>query len=169
MTTKAEPWQIVLMLFNIDVIFTHFILLFSRFDIIAAYGLIKLCKKGLGAPFYCAPACGWKGGTQYQRGVVSPPSAAAKTVQPGLRPVGNAPLSPPAAVLPPEGEVCSPFLLVLTYVAHFIAPLESPPPGETPPQAAEGVHFHAREGGWPVFPRAKPGCKGFIQTGAPSF
>ena len=49
MTTKAEPRQIVLMLFNIDVIFTHFILLFSRFDIIAAYGLIKFCKKGLGA------------------------------------------------------------------------------------------------------------------------
>ena len=49
MTTKAEPWQIVLMLFNIDVIFTHFILLFSRFDIIAAYGLIKFCKKR-GAP-----------------------------------------------------------------------------------------------------------------------
>ena len=45
MTTKAEPWQIVLMLFNIDVIFTHYILLFSRFDIIAAYGLIKFCKK----------------------------------------------------------------------------------------------------------------------------
>jgi hypothetical protein len=37
------------MLFNIDVIFTHYILLFSRFDIIAAYGLIKLCKKR-GAP-----------------------------------------------------------------------------------------------------------------------
>ena len=32
---------------------------------------------------------------------------AAKTIKPGLRPVGNAPLSPPAAVLPPEGEVCS--------------------------------------------------------------
>jgi len=43
---------------------------------------------------------------------------------------------------------------------------KSPPPGETPPQAAEGVHFHARKGGWPVFHRAKPGCKGFIQTGA---
>ena len=50
MTTKAEPRQIVLMLFNIDVIFTHFILLFSRFDIIAAYGLIKLCKKGVQRP-----------------------------------------------------------------------------------------------------------------------
>ena len=45
------------------------------------------------------------------------------------------------APLPPVGEVCSPLSLVLTYVAHFIAPLESPPPGETPPQAAEGVHF----------------------------
>ena len=45
------------------------------------------------------------------------------------------------APLPPVGEVCSPLFLVLTYVAHFIAPLESPPPGETPPQAAEGVHF----------------------------
>ena len=30
-----------------------------------------------------------------------------KTGQPGLRPAGNTPLSPPAAVLPPEGEVCS--------------------------------------------------------------
>ena len=27
---------------------------------------------------------------------------------------GNAPLSPPAAVLPPKGEVCSPLSLVLT-------------------------------------------------------
>ena len=76
---------------------------------------------------------------------------AAKTVQPGLQPVGNAPLwvlrttSPKGkhvtgfrvATLPyksssfatPEGEVYFPLLLVLTYVAHFIAPLESPPPG----------------------------------------
>ena len=52
MTTKAEPWQIVLMLFNIDVIFAHFILLFSCFDIIAAYGLIKLCKKGGGSALW---------------------------------------------------------------------------------------------------------------------
>ena len=37
---------------------------------------------------------------------------AAKTVQPGLRPVGNAPLLPTAP--PPEGEVYSPLLLVLT-------------------------------------------------------
>ena len=50
MTTKAEPWQIVLMLFNIDVIFTHFILLFSRFNVTVAYGLIKFCKKKGGAP-----------------------------------------------------------------------------------------------------------------------
>ena len=34
-----------------------------------------------------------------------PPVGGRKTIQPGLRPVGNAPLSPPAAVLPPEGEV----------------------------------------------------------------
>ena len=47
----------------------------------------------------------------------------------------------PLRGLPPKGEVCSPLFLVLTYVAHFIALLESPPPGETPPQAAEGVHF----------------------------
>jgi hypothetical protein len=33
------------MLFNIDVIFTHFILLFSRFKVTVAYGLIKFCKK----------------------------------------------------------------------------------------------------------------------------
>ena len=32
----------------------------------------------------------------------------------GLAPVGNAPLLPPSAVLPPEGEVCSPLTLVLT-------------------------------------------------------
>ena len=57
MTTKAEPWQIVLMLFNIDVIFTHFILLFSRFDIMAAYGLIKFCKKGVQRPLG-AEGCG---------------------------------------------------------------------------------------------------------------
>jgi hypothetical protein len=51
------------MLFNIDVIFTHFILLFSRFDIIAAYGLIKLCKKGVQRPLG-AEGCGIAQGTR---------------------------------------------------------------------------------------------------------
>ena len=55
MTTKAEPRQIVLMLFNIDVIFTHFILLFSRFDVISAYGLIKFCKKRARRPILLCP------------------------------------------------------------------------------------------------------------------
>ena len=99
---------------------------------------------------------------------------------------GNAPLLPTAP--PPEGEVCSPLFLVLTYVAHFIAPLESPPPGwqrnwicrgvkrpENPvtcfpvercrQRRQKGCISHARQGGLPVFHRAKPGCKGFIQTG----
>ena len=40
------------------------------------------------------------------------------------------------------------------------------PLGEVPRSGQGGAHFHARKGGWPVFPRAKPGCKGFIQTGA---
>ena len=35
---------------------------------------------------------------------IQPPCRAGKTGKPGLRPDGNAPLSPPAAVLPPEGE-----------------------------------------------------------------
>ena len=35
----------------------------------------------------------------------------------------------PLRGLPPEGEVFSMLFLVLTYIAHFIAPLESPPPG----------------------------------------
>ncbi len=38
---------------------------------------------------------------------IQPPCRAGKTGKPGLWPDGNAPLSPPAAVLPPEGEVCS--------------------------------------------------------------
>ena len=38
---------------------------------------------------------------------IQPPCRAGKTSKPGLRPDGNAPLSPPAAVLPPKGEVCS--------------------------------------------------------------
>ena len=38
---------------------------------------------------------------------LKPPCRAEKTSKPGLRPDGNVPLSPPAAVLPPEGEVCS--------------------------------------------------------------
>ncbi len=85
------------------------------------------------------------------------------------------------APLPPVGKVCSPLFLVLTYVAHFIAPLESPPPGwqantiRREPQATEnrvrrfpverrrqrrqkGCISHARQGGWLVFHRAKPGC-----------
>ena len=126
-----------------------------------------------------------------------PPAAAtlpeaAKTIKPGLRPVGNAPLSPPAAVLPPEGEVCSPFLLVLTYVAHFIAPLESPPLGwqantiRKEPQATEnrvrrfpverrhqkrqkGCISHARKGGLPVFPSPIRAVVRFFHTSAPSF
>ena len=42
---------------------------------------------------------------------LKPPCRAGKTGKPGLWPDGNAPLSPPAAVLPPEGEVCSTFTL----------------------------------------------------------
>ena len=56
----------------------------------------------------------------------------------------------------PEGEVCSPLPLVLTYVTYCIAPLESPPPGETPPQAAEGVHFPRPKGGCPVLYKLVP-------------
>ena len=33
-------------------------------------------------------------------------------------------------------------------------------------QPPKGVHFRRPQGGCMVFPRAKPGCKGFIQTGA---
>ena len=48
-----------------------------------------------------------------------------------------------------------------------IAKNKVPPPGgrwwRQPPK---GVHFRRPQGGCMVFPRAKPGCKGFIQTGA---
>jgi hypothetical protein len=48
---------------------------------------------------------------------LKPPCRAEKTGKPGLRPDGNAPLSPPAAVLLLKGEVCStlslPALLVI--------------------------------------------------------
>ena len=50
MTTKAEPRQIVLMLFNIDVIFTHYILLFSRFNVMVTYYEIKLYEKKVQRP-----------------------------------------------------------------------------------------------------------------------
>ena len=43
-----------------------------------------------------------------------------------------------------------------------IASLESPPPGETPPQAAEGVHFPRSQGGWLVFPSPAGRLYGFI-------
>ena len=33
------------------------------------------------------------------------------------------------------------------------------------PATKGGLHFLARQGGCMVFPRAKPGCEGFIQTG----
>ena len=40
------------------------------------------------------------------------------------------------------------------------------PLGEVPRSGQGGAHFPARKGGLHVFPRAKPGCKGFIHTGA---
>ena len=50
----------------------------------------------------------------YEKTFKTAPLARRKNRQTGLAPVGNAPLSPPMAVLPPEGEVCSTLPLVLT-------------------------------------------------------
>ncbi len=44
---------------------------------------------------------------------LKPPCRAGKTSKPRLRARGNAPLSPPAAVLPPEGEVLAALPLAL--------------------------------------------------------
>ena len=83
---------------------------------------------------------------------------------------GNAPLLPPAAASSPEGQICSMLSLVLTLVAHWIAPLELPPPGEVPPKAGIGVHFHRAPARFACFPFTRQGgCKGFIIRGAHLF
>ena len=46
---------------------------------------------------------------------------------------------------------------VISQASLGIAPLESPPPGETPPKAAEGVHFPRPSGRLACFPLARQG------------
>ncbi|WP_299141839.1 hypothetical protein [uncultured Dialister sp.] len=51
-----------------------------------------------------------------------------------------------------------------------LRPLEMhpyPPPGETLPEATEGVHFHQAQLGWHVFPRAKGAVVWFYQKRRP--
>ena len=57
-------------------------------------------------------------------------------------------LAPP---LPPEGEVLAALYNELLKLALKKAECRLPPPGEVPPQAGIGVHFHRRKGGLPVF------------------
>ena len=110
---------------------------------------------------------------------------AAKTVQPRFA-RGNAPLSPPTAVLPPKGETTHYILRVAGAPSKCVRcaprrgksalrfPMESygtllsihsstAKRGERwwrqPPK---GDAFPRPKGGLPVFPRAKPSCKGFL-------
>ena len=78
-----------------------------------------------------------------------------ETVQPGLWPVGNAPLLVLTHHLSPGGG---------TLLYAF---LESPPPGETPPQAAEGVHFHRAVGAVCLFSPARQGGSQILSKEAP--
>ena len=59
---------------------------------------------------------------------LKPPCRAGKTGKPGLRRDGNAPLSPPAAVLPPEGEVCSMLSPCANLSCSLHSATKSPPP-----------------------------------------
>ena len=61
-----------------------------------------------------------------------------------------------------EGEVLAALSKERLKLALREAECKSPPPGETSPQATEGVHFHRPQGGCMVFPRAQPGCLVFI-------
>ena len=78
-----------------------------------------------------------------------------ETVQPGLWLVGNAPLLVLTHHLSPGGGT-------LLY-----ASLESPTPGETPPQAAEEVHFHRAVGAVCLFSPARQGGSQILPKEAP--
>ena len=71
-----------------------------------------------------------------------------QTTAPAAR--GNAPLLVLRTTSPGGGSLLFAQLL-LSQAVQSIVSLKSPPPGETSPQATEGVHFQ----------RAKPGCEGF--------
>ena len=79
-----------------------------------------------------------------RRKPLQPGFARAKTVQPRLRREGNAPLLPPVAASPPEGEILAPLCYELLKLALREAESRLPPPGEVPPQAGIGVHFPER-------------------------
>jgi len=77
---------------------------------------------------------------------------------------GNAPLSPPTAVLPPEGEVCSPLSFYLISTLKHSAAKTSPSGGGA--VGRRGAFPSGRRPGWFVFPsRQGRGCKGFIIRG----
>ena len=75
---------------------------------------------------------------------IQPGFARGKNVQPCLRREGNAPLLPPAAASPPEGEILAPLCYELLKLALREAESRLPPPGEVPPQVGIGVHFLER-------------------------
>ena len=102
-----------------------------------------------------------------RRKPLQPGFARGKTVQPRLRREGNAPLLPPVAASPPEGEILAPLCYELLKLALREAESRLPPPGwqrnwicrgakrpenpvtcfplgEVPPQAGIGVHFPER-------------------------
>ena len=96
---------------------------------------------------------------------------AAKTVQPGLRPVGNAPLLVLRTTSPGGGSLLSAFLSANLSQSLYSAAKISPSGGDAAAGGRRGAFssrrrrgcmvFPARKGGMPVFPRAKPGLKGF--------
>ena len=67
-----------------------------------------------------------------------------KTKQPGFD-RGNAPLLPPSAASPRGGDF-SGAMPCDTYEAEWEAESKLPSPGEVPPQAGIGVHFHRAAG-----------------------
>ena len=91
-----------------------------------------------------------------------PPAAAAlpeaaKTKQPRLQRAGNAPLSPPAAVLPPKGEtthydLCVASLLQIMFAVH-------PSGGSTAAGGDRGAFPTRPRRGLPVFPARQGGFK----------
>ena len=105
----------------------------------------------------------WRGGCPCGHQFYMPPVGGENHTT-GLRPMENKPTAPGAmemhpfsreAGLPPEGEVCSKLSLCSHKHHKGKHRANLPPPGETPPQAAEGVHFHRAEGAVLLFSRRR--------------